>query len=94
MRRYLPGHVVQTAYELAWSTLKNGDLIAAADAGGFDVFVTTDQNLKYQQNLVTRRVGIVVLKSPSWPKILAHISLAAGAVDQALPGGYVEIVFP
>lgn len=50
LRKFLASHEVVTAYEQGWSTLKNGDLIAAAEAEGFEIFVTTDSNLKYQQN--------------------------------------------
>jgi hypothetical protein len=47
----LPGHLVSTAFERGWSTLKNGDLLDAAERNGFEVFVSTDRNLRYQQNL-------------------------------------------
>ena len=52
---------METAYERGWSSLKNGELIAAAESAGFEVFVTTDKNLKYQQNFVGRSMAIVVL---------------------------------
>jgi hypothetical protein len=61
LRRYLGGHSVSTAFELAWSTLENGDLLQAAEDGGFEVLVTTDSKLKYQQNLADRKIAIVVL---------------------------------
>jgi hypothetical protein len=66
LRQLLMQHEVETAYERGWSILQNGELIAAAEATGFDVFVTTDRNLKY---VVT-------------------------AVNESLPGGYVEVSFP
>jgi hypothetical protein len=69
MRHLLAGHVVTTANELGWSALKNGELLAAAEGEGFELFVTTDTNLKYQQNLFGRRIGIVVLDTTSWPRI-------------------------
>ena len=61
LRQALVGHVVETAYELGWATLKNGELISAAEAAGFEDLVTTDKNLKYQQNLTARTISIVVL---------------------------------
>ena len=61
LRQLLPGHEVATAYERGWSTLKNGELLAAAETQGFQVLVTTDTNLKYQQNLASRTIAIVVL---------------------------------
>lgn len=65
LRRHLPLHDVTTVHELAWSTLTNGALISKAEAAGFDCLVTTDQNLKYQQNLAGRTLAIVVLLSTS-----------------------------
>ena len=91
LRRHLGSHEVTTVYELTWSTLQNGALIARAEAAGFDLLVTTDQNLKYQQNLSGRRLAVVVLLSTSWPKIQARVSEVANAVDSATPGSYVEV---
>jgi len=82
---------VTTVYELAWSTLQNGALISQAEAAGFEVLVTTDQNLKYQQNLRGRRLAVVVLLSTSWPKIQARVSAVATAVDEATLGSYTEV---
>jgi hypothetical protein len=79
----LAGHVVETAYERDWSGLQNGALITAAQDAGFDVFVTTDRNLKYQQNLRDRKLAIVVLMTTSWPRIRRHLPLVAAAVDRA-----------
>jgi hypothetical protein len=56
---------VDTVYELGWSTLKNGVLLAKAEQAGYDLFITTDQNLRYQQNLTERHVAILVLKTTS-----------------------------
>ena len=89
--RHLRSHDVTTVYELAWTTLRNGDLISQAEASGFDVLVTTDQNLKYQQNLSERKLAVVVLLSTSWPKIQARVSAVALAVDEATPGSYTEV---
>jgi hypothetical protein len=84
-------HDVTTFYELAWDTLQNGDLLAQAEAAGFDVLVTTDQNLKHQQNLSERKLAVVVLLSTSWPRIQARVSAVAVAVDEATPGSYTEV---
>jgi hypothetical protein len=59
-------HTVETAFKLGWSTLQNGALIAAAEAEGFEVFLLTDKNLKYQQNLGGRSLAVVVLSTTSW----------------------------
>jgi hypothetical protein len=82
---------VATVYELSWATLRNGDLIAQAEAAGFETLVTTDQNLRYQQNLSERKLAFVVLLSTSWPKIKAKVSEVAAAIDRATPGSYIEI---
>ena len=94
LRRLLPGHAVFTAYELGWSTLKNGELLAIAESQAFDVLVTTDTNLKYQQNLISRRIAIVVLGTTSWPRIKAAADDVAITIAAAGLGTYVEISVP
>jgi hypothetical protein len=47
LRQHLSSHTVETAYEKGWSGLRNGDLLARAEAEGFDALVTTDQNLRH-----------------------------------------------
>lgn len=91
LRHHLSAHEVSTAYELGWSSLKNGDLLQTAEDQGFEVLVTTDQNLKYQQNLSNRRIAIVVLASTSWPRIQLALSSVVEAIDMSQPNGYVEI---
>lgn len=91
LRHALPSHFVSTAYEMGWSSLSNGDLLAAAEAQ-FDAFVTTDQNLRYQQNFAGRRLAILVLPFASWPKLQSHVPSIVSAVDVLKPGDYVELV--
>jgi rRNA-processing protein FCF1 len=55
-------HIVETAYERAWATLRNGELLQAAESAGFDVMITTDKNLRHQQNVAERRIAVVVLR--------------------------------
>jgi hypothetical protein len=90
LRSALDGHSVETAYELGWATLKNGELIAAAEASGFEVFLTTDKNLKYQQNLSVRAISIV-LSTTSWRRIQSVLPKVIESVNGAVPGGYVEV---
>jgi hypothetical protein len=59
--------VVETVFERGWATLANGALIQSAETAGFDLFVTTDKNLRYQQNLASRGLAIAVLWTTSWP---------------------------
>jgi hypothetical protein len=90
LRRHLSGHLVSTAYELVWSNLANGDLLAAAELK-FDVLLTTDQNLRYQQNLTGRKLAILVLPTTNWPEIQKHTAEIVSAVSAIKPGEYVEV---
>jgi len=91
LRRFLHPHVVDTASERGWSELENGDLLAAAEGDGFDLLVTTDQNLRYQQNLDERQIGVVVLMTTSWPRIKLRVDDVVAAIDGLPPGGYTEV---
>ena len=86
--------MVETAYERGWSTLKNGDLLPAAESNGFDVLITTDQNIRYQQNLSGRRITIIVLLTTSWPKIKQNIDLVVRVIENLQPSTYQEIAMP
>ena len=94
IRSYLEGHDVRTAAQEGWDTLKNGELLVAAEAGGFDVLLTTDKNMRYQQNLAGRKIGVVVLGLQQWPDLRPHVQLIVDAINAAVPGGYSEIDFP
>jgi hypothetical protein len=94
LRHALVGHRVFTAYEQGWSALKNGELLAVAEADGFDVFVTTDTNLRYQQNLAGRELAIVVLLTTSWPRLQRVLEQIVAAVDGAAAGSYCEVAVP
>ncbi|HMO48779.1 MAG TPA: hypothetical protein PKB14_22485 [Rubrivivax sp.] len=91
LRRFLVGHEVETAHERGWSQLENGELIAATEQAGFGVFVTTDQNLRYQQNLVGRKIAVVVILTTSWPRIQADLQPVLAAIHSAAPGVSVEV---
>jgi predicted nuclease of predicted toxin-antitoxin system len=91
LRRHLAGHVVDTAHEKKWSNLSNGDLLDEAVRNGYQLLITTDQNLRYQQNLADRQLAIIVLLSTSWPRIRLRISDIQAAVNAITFGDYVEI---
>ena len=74
--------------------LGNGELLSAAEREGYDLLVTTDSKLRYQQNLKARQVGIVVLLSTSWPRIQRVIASVVAAIDAAEPGSYTEVEIP
>ncbi|MGH7827045.1 MAG: hypothetical protein ACREQ7_17960 [Candidatus Binatia bacterium] len=65
-----------------------------AEREGFEVFVTTDRNLRHQQNPGGRRIGIVVLSSGSWPRIQKAAAAVKHAVDIALPGSIKDVEIP
>jgi hypothetical protein len=90
----LKGHVVEEARDRGWDRLTNGDLLRAAEAAGFDVLVTTDRNIRYQQNLSKRVIAVVVLSKGSWPLIRKKLSEIAAAVEAATAGSYAEVEIP
>ena len=86
LRLHLTAHTIDLAYERGWSNLANGDLLDAAEREGYHLLVTTDQNLQYQQNLAGKQIGIVVLLSTSWPRILMRVDEVRAALDAIAPG--------
>jgi predicted nuclease of predicted toxin-antitoxin system len=92
LRTHLVGHVIETVFELGWSNLENGELLAAAEESS-DLLITTDQQLRYQQNLAERKLSILVLMTTSWPRIKIHVSEIAEAVNQIGVGEYLEFSF-
>jgi hypothetical protein len=90
----LKGHVVEEARDRGWDRLKNGDLLRAAEATGFDVLITTDRNIRHQQNLSKRTIAIVVLSKGSWPSIKARLPEIASAVAAATRGSFAEVEIP
>jgi predicted nuclease of predicted toxin-antitoxin system len=91
LRRYLTEHEVATAAEMDWSQLTNGELLAAATEAGFELLVTTDQNLRYQQNLKSRKIAVVVLMSASWPRISKQTVNVAEAINVLGTSDYIEV---
>ena len=85
---------MKTAHQQGWSTLLNGELLRAADEAGFDVLVTTDKNLVYQQNLSGRKIAIVVLGRNRWSLIRSTLPRIASAVNAAKPGSYTLVEIP
>jgi hypothetical protein len=94
IRPFLIGHGVSTAAREGWSELDNGHLLEAAEAAGFDVLLTTDTNIRYQQNLEGRKIAIVVIRTQQWPELKPHVQFVVAAVNAATPGSYVEIEIP
>ena len=91
---YLTEHKVTKAKDRGWDKLTNGDLLAEAERAGFDMLLTADNNLSYQQNLTGRKIALVVLSTPQWPIVRLHTERILHAVNRVAPGGYFEIDIP
>ena len=74
--------------------LENGELLSAAENEGFDIFVTTDRNLQYQQNLSDRQISVVVISTTSWPGTKSAVNIVVSAIDEASPNSFVEVEIP
>ena len=91
----LSGHTVVTAFEKGWERLANGDLLKVAEEDRFELFLTTDRRLQYQQNLKDRRISILVLTgSTKWSQVRLRMDEIAATVNSATPGSYREIEIP
>lgn len=94
LRGHLSNHTVSSAFEKGWSRFENGELLAAAEAEGFEVLITTDQNLRYQQNLAEGTIAVVILLTTNWPRIERNISCVLNAISNVSAGNYQEVSFP
>ncbi|MEO7142466.1 MAG: hypothetical protein ABI165_03085 [Bryobacteraceae bacterium] len=94
LARFLTGHSVEEARSRGWEELSNGELIDVAAQAGFELIVTTDKNIRYQQNLKTRKIGIIVLEHSQWPMVKLAAGNIVAAVDAAKPGSYLEVEVP
>jgi len=95
LARYLIGkHSVTEARARGWDRLENGDLLKAAEEAGFEVLVTTDKNLNYQQNPHGRKIALVVLGKGRWTLLKPHVPAIVAAVDAATPGSFIEVEIP
>ena len=90
----LAGHEVAFARQVGWHELTNGELIRQAEEAGYDVLLTSDKNIRYQQNLTARRIAIVVLGNQQWPVVRLHPDRIAAVINAATPGSYSEIEIP
>lgn len=94
IRSYLEGHTIQRTQDLGWDRLTNGELLAAAEEAGFDLLLTTDKNIRYQQNLAGRKIAIVVIGNSQWPILRLHVQRVVAAIGAAIPGSYSEVRIP
>lgn len=91
LRRHLTGHDVGTAREHGWDTLTNGDLLDQAEESGYEVLITTDQGIRYQQNMSHRRVAVVVLMNTAWGRISTRTDSIRAALEEVQPGEVLEV---
>lgn len=92
--RILTGHEIAFVRQLGWHQLENGELLRAAEEAGYDLLLTTDKNLRYQQNLAGRRIAIVVLGNQQWPDVKLALDRIATAVNAATPGSLTQVDIP
>jgi hypothetical protein len=92
--RSLAGHQVTEAIERGWDRISNGELLTTAEAAGFELLLTTDKNIRYQQNLKGRKIAIAVLGNSAWRMVRIYLDRIAVAVNEATPGSYVEVEIP
>ena len=92
--RALVGHEVTEAIRRGWDRISNGELLANAEAAGFDVLLTADKRIRYQQNLKDRSIAVVVIGNPTWRILRQHLDRVAKAVNAAAPGSYTEVDIP
>jgi hypothetical protein len=90
----LAGHEVTEAIERGWDRISNGDLLKVAEAAGFDLLLTTDKRIRYQQNLTGRKIAIVVLGNSTWRIVRLYLERIALSVNAATPGSYAEVDIP
>jgi hypothetical protein len=94
LRFHLKAHTVTEARDRGWDRLVNGDPLNAAEAAGFEVFLTADKNLRYQQNLTGRRIAVVVIGNAQWRVLRKYVGRVVLAVDAATAGSYAEVEIP
>ena len=94
LRDHLPEHAVDTAAERGWSELGNGELLDHAEREGYELLITTDQNMRRQQNLAGRQLAIVVLLSTAWPYVQLRLEDIRAAISEIQPGDLKQVPIP
>ena len=91
LRNALEGHTVDLVKDLGWQTLRNGELLDLAEEEGYDLLLTTDQSIQYQQNLQGRKVAIMVV-APDWPRVALQVDAVKSAIERVQPGALLEVL--
>ena len=92
--RSLTGHEVTYARLIGWHEMGNGELIQKAEQAGYEVLLSTDKNIRYQQNLTGRKIALVVLGNSQWPLVRLHLDKITATLNACKPGSYTEIEIP
>ena len=90
-RNHLREHSVDRSAEKGWELLENGELIRRAEEEGYEVIVTTDQSMRYQQNLSGMGLAIVVLLSTAWPRVRHRTEEIREVIGAIGPGELREV---
>jgi hypothetical protein len=94
LRHHLVGHTIKTAWEMGWHELSNGTLLTVAENAGFQLMITGDKNLAYQQNLKSRKISLIVLGSTRWHSLKEDLQPVLGAILRAKPNSYGQLLKP
>ena len=94
LRALLPDDEVRTARQMGWDRLTNGELLAAAEGAGFDAMITADRNIRYQQNLVGRKIALIELTTTHWETIRDNFPEVKAAITDARVGSYAMVRLP
>ena len=94
LRRALQGYEVVPARSMGWASIENGELIRAAEEAGFEILITCDRNIRYQQRLTGRKIALIELTTTNWPVIRPHLANVLAAVQAATPGSYATVRLP
>jgi hypothetical protein len=94
LRPYLKGHEVHSAAGRGWDRLRNGELLTTAEEAGFEALITTDKNMRYQQNISDRKIAVVILGRQQWPELKPHVQLVIESLTLARPGTFIFVEIP
>ena len=92
LKGIFPNHTVTTVQEQGLAGTVNGALLARLE-GAFDVFITADKNLRYQQNLSSRKLAILEIPTNRLPLLRPLFPRITAAVDAMTPSAYVQLTF-
>jgi hypothetical protein len=93
LAKRLVGHRVETAADRGWEEISNGELISVVEAAEFNILLTADKNLRYQQNLANRKLALIILPTNHWATVRDNVSTILAAIERAESGSFEEVSF-